>query len=247
MEIGAQLYTLRNQCQDLEGLSESLKKVADMGYQYIQLSGVCPYDPDWMKAQLEKNGLRCVLTHSPMDRMMEAPEAVAAEHSIFGCNRIGIGYYPLLDEGLEIFLNKVTPLSRKFRSLGKYLMYHNHDHEFSRLDGKTYMDHILERTSAEDLGITLDTYWVQAGGADPVQWLHRVEGRSPVIHMKDMGYQRRICPIGEGNMNYESILHAAEDTHVKYALVELDDCYGEDPFDCLKRSYQCLKAMGLTK
>ena len=31
----------------------------------------------------------------------------------------------------------------------------------------------------------------------------------------------------------------------EYLLVEQDDCYGEDPFECLRVSYQNLKARGL--
>ena len=30
----------------------------------------------------------------------------------------------------------------------------------------------------------------------------------------------------------------------QYLLVEQDDCYGEDPFDCLRRSYDHIQAMG---
>ena len=56
--------------------------------------------------------------------------------------------------------------------------------------------------------------------------------------------ENRIATIGEGNMNFDGILSAAVDTGVKYAFVEQDDCYGEDPFECLKRSYEFLKAKG---
>ena len=55
MEIGAQFYTLREHCQDLNGLEESLKKVAAIGYKTVQLSGVCAYEPAWIKEKLEEN------------------------------------------------------------------------------------------------------------------------------------------------------------------------------------------------
>ena len=51
--------------------------------------------------------------------------------------------------------------------------------------------------------------------------------------------------VGEGNMNFDGIIKASVDNGVEYALVEQDNCYGEDPFDCLKRSYEYLKAQGL--
>ena len=46
-------------------------------------------------------------------------------------------------------------------------------------------------------------------------------------------------------MNFDAILAAALETGVQYALVEQDDCNGEDPFACLARSYRYLTACGL--
>ena len=70
MVIGAQLYTVTKFCQNLDDLSETLKKVADMGYTSVQLSGVCEYDPKWMKEQLDlihKTGFECFFTGSQHD------------------------------------------------------------------------------------------------------------------------------------------------------------------------------------
>ena len=55
----------------------------------------------------------------------------------------------------------------------------------------------------------------------------------------------RMAAIGDGNMNYPEILKACEDAHVEYTFVEQDNCYGEDPFACLRRSYDYLRAQGL--
>ena len=46
MEIGAQFYTVREQCQNLADFALSLKKVADIGYRTVQISGTCPYPAD---------------------------------------------------------------------------------------------------------------------------------------------------------------------------------------------------------
>ncbi len=35
MEIGAQLYSVKEYCQDLNGFAESLKKIADIGYKKV--------------------------------------------------------------------------------------------------------------------------------------------------------------------------------------------------------------------
>lgn len=245
MEIGAQFYTIRDYCKDLNSLEESLKKVAAIGYKTIQLSGVCAYDPAWIKEKLAENGLRCVLTHSPCDRMIAETEAVCAEHDIYDCKHIGIGYYDIAKEGMDGFVAKFAPVGETMHKLGHQLMYHNHHMEFAKLGDSIIMQQLIDRFTPEQLGVTMDTFWVQAGGGDPAQWLRKLEGRTPCIHLKDMTYDRKMMPIGEGNLNWEAIFAAAEDTNVQYALVEQDDCNGEDPFDCLARSYAFLKANGL--
>lgn len=62
-----------------------------------------------------------------------------------------------------------------------------------------------------------------------------------MYHNHDMEFAR--C--GEGNMDFDSILEACEAAGTQYLLVEQDDCYGEDPFECLKTSYINLKSKGL--
>ena len=56
-----------------------------------------------------------------------------------------------------------------------------------------------------------------------------------------MGYKWKMLPIGSGNMNFHSIVEAAKSSGVEYAFVEQDDCNGEDPFECLKKSFDYCK------
>ena len=245
MQIGAQFYTLREQCKTLDGLEMSLKRVAEIGYRTVQISGVCEYDPVWLAEQLRANGLRCVLTHTPPERIETETEAVLLDHAAFDCPYIGIGYNDLSD-GAAAFAARFLPAARRLAQAGCLLMYHNHDHEFQRQGKELLLEELARLFPPELLGFTLDTYWVQAGGGDPIWWLRHLRGRTPCVHLKDMAYGRKMAPVGEGNMNFEGILAACEETGVSYALVEQDDCNGEDPFDCLRRSYQYLRSCGLS-
>ena len=127
---------------------------------------------------------------------------------------------------------------------GLYFMYHNHDQEFRKLDGKLILQKLMEDVPVELMGFTLDTFWVQAGGGDPAQWLEKLQGRIPCIHLKDYAYGRKMAVVGEGNINFDRVFEKAEAGGCRYMLVEQDDCNGEDPFDCLKRSYDFLKSRG---
>lgn len=252
MQIGVQFYTLRDQCKTLEDFNNSLAKVADIGYKYVQISGVCPYEPQWLKEQLDKNGLKCVITHTPFERMRDETKAVITDHDIFGCDLIGIGSGPnMLKELADI--NQIIDLAhtagKKMHAAGKKLMYHHHSPEFSRdyPDGLTRLEYLLANTTADELGITYDTYWAQVGGVDVAAYLRRLKGRTPCIHLKDLvlcDWEQRMAPVGNGNLNWDAILAAAEECGVEYALVEQDLTYGEDPFECLKKSYEFLKTKG---
>ena len=254
MIVGAQLYTVREYTKTLDGFAETLKKVADIGYTTVQVSATCPFKPEWLRDRLKENGLSCVVTHTAPARIKDETDEVVREHRIFGCDYIGIGMAPGGMEGYDDFVRDFKPAAQKIAEEGLYLAYHNHNIEFARTgNGKEiYLERLLSDFSPRELAITFDTYWAQAGGADPAQWLRALKGRVRNIHLKDMAFAlgnglsgMRMAAVGEGNMNFEAILAAAEDAGTQYALVEQDDCYGEDPFACLKKSYQNLKALGL--
>lgn len=247
MKIGAQLYTVRSHTQTLDDFAGVLKKVADIGYKTVQVSGTCPFEAEWLSRELNKNGLECAVTHTPPQRLLEETEKVTEEHKTFGCKYVGFGWNAFkLDEGdtPARFIEKYLPVAQKIHDSGRRFMYHNHDQEFQKIGGKLIIDILAEAFSPELMGFIVDTFWVQAAGADPAAWIRKLSGRAPCIHLKDFSYGRKFAAVGEGNMNFDAIFNAAADSGVEYMLVEQDDCYGEDPFECLKRSYEYLKSKG---
>lgn len=244
MEIGAQLYTVRDYCRTLPEFMETLQKIADIGYKNVQVSGVCDYEPEWLRDALLETGLKCVLTHIVPDRIAGDTQAVIAGHEVFGCDNIGIGYYEVHKDGVQAFYNKFAQAGAALNQSGKRLCYHNHDHEFIKLEGETVLRRLADVFAPEQLCFTLDTYWVQAGGADPVWWIDFLKGRVPCVHLKDMEYGRKMAALGEGNINLDGVIAACDRAETEYMLVEQDDCYGRDPFDCLRTSYDFLKSRG---
>lgn len=254
MKIGAQLYTLRNYCKTLDDFSETLKKVADIGYTTVQVSGTCAYDAQWLADELKKAGLTCNLTHFNYDRILHDTDKVVAEHNTFGCKYIGVGAMPGdcrgSVAGVEKFVSDAGAAARRIQELGSTFMYHNHAFEYEKApDGRTYMQMLSDLFAPGEMGFTLDTYWVKYGGAEPVDEIKRLSGRIPCVHFKDMEVladgTRRFTWVGNGILNFEEIAAALENTGTEYAFIEQDDCFGADPFECLKNSYQYLKSIGL--
>ena len=246
MEIGAQLFTVREFCKTLDDFAETLKKVADIGYKNVQVSATCPFEAEWLKAELEKNGLRCVLTHTPKERLLAETDEVIREHGIFGADYIGLGMFKFENPVPDYAVFKATwgNVAERIKAGGKYFMYHNHAREFQKIGRETIMEKMIEEFPADVMGFTFDTYWAQVGGADPAQYLEKLAGRIPCIHLKDCGYNKRMDVVGEGNINFERVFEKAEAGGTKYMLVEQDDCNGEDPIECLRRSYNYLRSFG---
>lgn len=251
MRIGAQLYTVRNYCKDKGSFAETLKKIADIGYGFVQVSGTCAYEAEWLRDRLSENGLKCVITHYNADAVRNDTEKVISDHKTFGSKLIGLGSIPApfaSSKDYEGFAAAYRTAAEKIAREGCYLMYHNHHFEFERDEkGIRGIEKLASSFSPGEMGFTLDTFWIQYGGGDPAEWIKTLSGRVPAIHVKDLsivGGAQRMAVIGEGNINFDRVFYEAERAGTEYMLVEQDDCYGEDPFECLSRSFEYLRSCG---
>jgi len=250
---GAQLYTVRQFTQTIEDVAATLRKVAEIGYTAIQISGFGPVDAKEVAKVVSETGLTVAATHVGWPRFLDDLDAVIEEHQLWGCKHPAIGglgaeYRSL--EGLAKFKAELPPVAEKLAAEGMDFSYHNHNHELVLCEGKTWLGRLYDEIDPGILKAEIDTYWIQAGGGDPAAWIRKCAGREPLVHFKDMTIsperEQRFAEIGEGNLNWPAILAACVEGGVEYALIEQDDCYDRDPFESLAISYRNLKAMGLS-
>lgn len=244
--IAAQLYTLREYMKTPGEIGRALERVKEMGYSAVQASGHGPVDPLELKRLADEAGVRIVATHIPYDRLKEDLDNVIRDHRTWDCRFVGLGAMPQQfrgsREGYRAFSREFNEIAKRIYDRGLKFIYHNHNFEFEKFDGATGMDLLFSETDREAFGFELDTYWIQAGGADPVEWIKRVEGRMEVVHLKDMAVKdgRQIfAEIGEGNLNWKAIIEACRETGVQWYAVEQDACL-RDPFESLKMSLDYL-------
>jgi sugar phosphate isomerase/epimerase len=254
MELGAQLFTLRAYLKTEKDFAFCMKKVAAMGYRAVQISGVGPIAPAVIKEICDENGLRIAITHTDPERILNDTDKVIREHEIMGCDYIGMGIMPekyRAPEWFGHFAQDYLPAAREIRDAGKRFMYHHHNIEFEHHPScGRYIDSLLGSFAPDEMGITLDTYWLAAAGVNPADWVTKLADRIDCVHLKDMdlrGFQSVFAPVGEGNLDFPGILERMKQTgKVKYMLVEQDTCEGS-PFDCLKRSCDNVRKMGYTE
>ena len=247
MKLGAQLFTIREFTQTPEDIEKSLRKIKNLGFTNIQISGFGYMDPKALADLVDELGLDVCCTHSPFQRMQEDLPRLIEEHKMLHCDTIGLGMMPETYrgslEGLRRFLKDVEPIAKEMKDAGMQFAYHNHNMEFEKWDGQLPIDVMIEETDPSLFHFILDTYWIQMGGASPAEYIRKVKDRMKVVHFKDFSVEKRvptIAEIGVGNINFHECYRACQDANVQYIVIEQDTC-PRDPFDCLANSFKNLQ------
>ena len=183
--------------------------------------------------------------------------------------RIGMLPFPAMKsiDAVIDFAKEANGYAERLQEHGISLYYHNHHIEFAKFDGKYMLDIIADNSPA--MGMEIDVHWVQRGGLDPVRTLEKYAGRTAMVHLKDYrigsmpeaafgmpgsgdftGFMQafkdvvQFAEVGEGNLDFPSIIPAAQAAGAKYLLVEQDELYGRTVWDALQTSHDNLVAMG---
>lgn len=249
-QVAVQLYTLRESCQNELDFARTLDRVREIGYQAVQVSGVSGDIPaTTIRRLIEERNLVCCATHENGDLIRRSPEVIADRLDALDCKITAYPWPANVDFTSEASVaSLIADLDHSGAVLaarGQVLSYHNHAHEFYRLDGRTVLERIYAETSRENVAAEIDTFWVQAGGADPVEWIHRVKGRIPIVHLKDYRVlpdgTRDFAEIGNGNLDWKAIIAACDAAGVRWFAVEQDSCPG-DPFESVRQSFEFIRA-----
>ena len=195
MEYGLQLYSVRDVTgTDLEG---TLKKVAEIGYRYVEFAGFFGHSAEQVKAMLDNYGLIVSGTHSGFDDLdKDFAGTVKYHHAIGNTNYI----VPGAPWGTTAELNETIEKMNKYKPMlaaeGIRLAYHNHDGEFKpNLDGQIAHEEMERRT---DIDFQIDTFWAFVAGRDPIEVITRLKDRVHVIHLKDGLRNGQGFALGEG-------------------------------------------------
>lgn len=195
MDYGLQLYSVRDVTgTDLEG---TLKKVAEIGYRYVEFAGFFGHSAEEVKAMLDRYGLIVSGTHSGLGDLDADFEGTVKYHKTIGNTNYIVPGAPTwtaaeLDETIEK-LNKYQPM---LEAEGIRLAYHNHDGEFKpNADGQIPHEEMERRTNID---FQIDTFWAFVAGKDPVEVITRLKDRVHVIHLKDGLRNGHGYALGEG-------------------------------------------------
>lgn len=268
IKIGLQLYSVRDEMEkDMKG---TLQKVKEMGYDYVEFAGYFGNSAEQVRGMLDELGLQCKSVHQRYDLFLE--EGVEACKFL---NTIGAQYsaIPHMDtknhkggSDWEAAVEDITKTAKLLADNGIKMLYHNHEFEFERYEGKFLMDWLYEAVPA--LGVQIDTCWIRFAGYEPTEYIEKYADRLPIIHLKDfickkdIGAARTLSddsgkipskeetgfdyrPLGQGINDIPAILEAAERVGALYAIVEQDGWEkGKTSLQSVKESREYLKSIG---
>lgn len=198
-------------------------------------------------------------------------DKIVADAQRLDAKLLRIGMLPMralrsIDRVID-FARQANSYAEKLAEQGIGLYYHNHHVDFTRFDGVYLLDIIADNSPA--MGLEIDVHWVQRGGLDPVRTIDKYAQRAAMIHLKDYRIGRvsdeafdlleqgdsegflkhyreivQFAEVGEGSLDFNSIIEHSLAAGAEYLLVEQDELYGRTVWESLQISYDNLVALG---
>lgn len=219
LPIGLQLYTVGEQ-MDTDP-ARTLKRVAEIGYKYVEVSPLGKTPVSELKQLLADHGLTSPAGHYMLpDLMKDLPKAMDAAKAI-GQEDVVVTV-PFVADPSRLagedqkaaylhMLNNLTlddwkwnaeqfnKIGAQLQKAGLQLGYHNHNFEFRTYGSTTGYDEFLRLTDPNLVKLELDCGWVTVAGHDPVSYLEKFPDRYRYLHIKDFkkGYTPRTTLMDE--------------------------------------------------
>ena len=210
-EVCIQLFSVRS---ILDGVNKDgqadqkytdiLNKLAKMGYTSVEAAN---YDQGrgtfygrtaaQFKQDVEKAGMKVLSSHVGHGLpWMDVPKTL---------------------KDLDTYCRYYNEVGKMCKEAGMSFGYHNHSHEFQKVEDKVMYDYMLEHTNPEYVFFQMDLYWVVRGQCSPVAYFKRYPGRFKMYHVKDDK------EIGQSGMvGYDAIFRNADVAGVQDIVAEIE-------------------------
>ncbi|OCX67267.1 xylose isomerase [Thioclava sp. SK-1] len=228
LPIAVQMYTLR----DYGTLDEQLAAVEAAGITAVETVGMQGSSAEDLKSLLDAHKIAPISTHAQLADLRNDMGAVVTFNKAIGNDVITIPYLaeemrPTDAAGWQALGKELGAMASDLKAEGLHMAYHNHDFEMVEFDGDTALE-IMFKAAGPDLQAELDLAWVARGGFDPAQYLGRFKDRVFAIHAKDNAPtgeamdERGFQALGQGVLDWDTILPAAEAAGVTWYIIEHD-------------------------
>lgn len=243
MNIGLQLWTVRHEAE--RHFEQSLRQVATTGYRAVEFAGYGGWPADELKDLLRELEVRPVSAHVSYDRLRRQLDAELVYARTLGLSYLVCPSLPadMRTQPKEV-ISALERIGQECRAAGVIFGYHNHAYELEMTfpDGRNLLETLLDESDPMLVTAEFDVYWLQYGGGNPIHYIRRYRGRTPLLHLKDMhtvGGERHDTEVGSGSMDMPAILEAARVSEVQWLFVEQED-FDDSPWPRIAQSLRYL-------
>ncbi|MCS4167174.1 sugar phosphate isomerase/epimerase [Sphingobacterium sp. BIGb0116] len=259
-EIGLQLYSVREEIGKNPNFDQILQKISALGYTGVEAAGykdgkLYNLSPQEFKAKVEKAGMKVISSHATktlsekelasgdFTESLKWWDECIATHKAAGMKYIVTPWMdvPKTLKDLETQCRYLDAVGAKCRQQGIVYGYHNHSHEFRKVEDKVMYDYMLEHTNPENVFFEMDVYWAVMGQVSPVDYFNKYAGRFKALHIKDH------LEIGQSGMvGFDAIFNNSKVAGLQYIFVELEETRN-DIYTGLQQSIDYLKKASFVK
>lgn len=188
---------------------------------------------DW-KRLMEESGLCCVGFHADLGSIQKRPEEIAARAKDLGTDNVVItAVYRYDYTNKDAVLSLAAQLNgagERLSQLGVKLLYHNHNCELSRIEGRYALLWLLEYTDPRYVHFEFDSYWPTEAGCDALALMKTLGTRVRLYHINDRGFRAKGkgmpivrsdgMELGDGNMDLPAFAAQAKAIGVEAVILE---------------------------
>jgi sugar phosphate isomerase/epimerase len=257
-DIALQLYSLREDFKT--DFDAAIKATAEAGYTAIEAAS---YDdgkfygktPEDFRAAVETAGMKVLSSHTSRalsenelrtkdfseslawwDKTIEAHRAAGMQYIVAPWMNV-----PKTLADLQTYCDYYNAIGQKCKEKGLSFGYHNHAHEYTKIEDVMMYDYMLEHTNPDLVFFQMDVYWTVMGRQSPVEYFQKYPGRFTLLHIKDHK------ELGQSGMvGFDAIFKNTDAAGTKFLIVEVES-YNYPPAESVKRSLDYLLACPLVK
>ena len=230
-EVSIQLYSVRgilNKVDNKDGKCDPaytslLQRLAKMGYTSVEAANYSNgkfYDrtPQQFKKDVESAGLKVLsshcnrglskeeLTSGDFSKSLQWWDQCIADHKAAGMNYVVVPWMdvPKTLKDLETYCNYYNEIGKRCKEQGLSFGYHNHAHEFQKVEDRVMYDYMIEHTNPEYVFFQMD-------------YFNKYPGRFKMFHIKD---HREIGQ--SGMVGFDAIFKNAKVAGVRDIVAEIE-------------------------
>ncbi|HVU19004.1 MAG TPA: sugar phosphate isomerase/epimerase [Candidatus Didemnitutus sp.] len=236
--IGLQLWSLRDIAK--KDQVAALDQIKAFGLTEIETAGISSIPADQYLKLAQARGLVPIGAHFGYEQLTQDLPLALKNAQTLKVKYVVVPWIPHKGDSLSAAEAHQAAASFEkwgaaFNAVGVHFAYHPHGYEFvpNIENGKTAFDILIGETTAKNVKLEMDVFWVYHAEQDPVAMLKKYPDRWVLMHVKDLrkGAPRDVThgatspatdnvAVGSGEIDWKAVLSTAQNVGVKHYFIE---------------------------